>query len=520
MTKNFSKKSILMVALIAMALLFASCALASAGTPETIKSSKDRLVYVITTDPLNMDPHDSTLFGHHHITRQMYETLVARDRDMNLVPCLAESWKYEDDLTLVFTLRKGVKFHNGEELKASDVFFTLKRASESTLPGSQNTKQIDFDKTEVRGDYEIAIVTKTPYPLQLPMLENSNISIFSEKGYKDNNGDFNKASFGTGAFKFVRYTPGDSVLLKANENYRIAGLPYVKEILFRIINDASSRAIEAETGGADIVYGIDAVDIPRLAANPKLSLTRQLTSNTTYVAFNTQDKVLSNPLVRKAISHAMNRDAALKVAYGDFGKLAKDGIFSPGLDGRHPNLEPFIPQYDSELAKKLLAEAGYPDGLTVEIVCENDDSMRKNFCEALQAQFANAGITLKLDFTEANVWTEKVLTGKAQLAIYGFSATTGEVGRNLLRWLRGSSDFKMNGYEGEELQEVVNEALRTIDDEKRFALYHKAQEIIISENLVMPYWFKEACAATQPKVRNFWICPTYETVFLQEVYVE
>ena len=491
---------------------------AASDTSGGIKSSKDHLIYVITADPANLDPQQSTLFGHHHVTRQMYETLVVRNQEGELVGCLADEWEYLDDTTLVFKLKQGVKFHNGEELKASDVLFSLRRAKEDGTTGSGQISYVLVDKCYAIDDYTVAIVTDGPCAIQLYMLESSQISIFSEKGFKDNGGSFDTVSYGTGPYKLVSYTPGDSVEITAFEDYRIPGQPYIRDITFRVISDTSSRAIEAETGGADIVYQIGASDIARVSENPKINLVSTLTSNSTFITFNVNDPVLQDIRVRKALSYGIDRATALKMAYGDYGALADDGIFSPGLDGRHPDMAKLIYEYNPEKAKELLAEAGYADGLTVKIICQNNDQMRMSFCEALQAQLAQIGVKLELEFAETSVWTQTVLQNKHQLAIYGFSATTGEVGRNLIRWLPGSTDWGVAGWTNDEFVETVNKAVATMDPAERFDLYAKAQEIMMEDCILIPYWFKENNAALQKDVENFWICPTFETVYLQEVY--
>ena len=166
----------------------------------------------------------------HQSTRQIYETLVVYDETGKLVPWLAEKWEYENDLTLVMHLRKGVKFHNGDTLKASDVMFSLKRTREDKTPAQMQVDQVDFDKSSVVDDYTIKIVTKTPYALQLPLLENPLSAIICERSYKESNKDFNKAPVGTGPYKVVEYRSGDSLKLQGFDQYWIPGQPYVKNV--------------------------------------------------------------------------------------------------------------------------------------------------------------------------------------------------------------------------------------------------------------------------------------------------
>ena len=162
------------------------------GGDSSDAAEKDTLTVVINSDPGTLDPHDNVNFAPHQVKRQIYETLVVRNDEGELVPWLAESWEYEDDETLVFQIRQGVKFHNGEELKASDVLFSLKRALDDNTTGAIQVNRIDFNRCEVMGDYTVKIVTDGPYAMQLAMLENPLISMISEKAYTESGGDFSR----------------------------------------------------------------------------------------------------------------------------------------------------------------------------------------------------------------------------------------------------------------------------------------------------------------------------------------
>ncbi|GHV48344.1 hypothetical protein FACS1894204_12560 [Synergistales bacterium] len=136
---------------------------ATESSSEPIVSAKDSMVVIMPSDPGSLDPHDNVMQGKHQSTRQIYETLVVYDEAGKLVPWLAEKWEYEDDVTLVLHIRKGVKFHNGDELKASDVMFTLKRLRDDNTPAAMQVDQVDFDKSSVVDGYTLKVVTKAPY---------------------------------------------------------------------------------------------------------------------------------------------------------------------------------------------------------------------------------------------------------------------------------------------------------------------------------------------------------------------
>lgn len=490
-----------------------------ATTEGTAKSSKDSMTVVIPADPGSLDPHDNVMQNKHQSTRQIYETLVVYDENGKLSPWLAESWEYEDDLTLVLHIRKGVKFHNGDELKASDVLFSLKRTRDDNTPAAMQVAKVDFDKCEIVDDYTLKLVTSEVYALQLPMLENPLCGIISERAYKESNGNFFDSPIGTGAYKVVKYNSGDSLILEGFEDYWVEGQPYVKNLNIRYITDASARAIEAESGGADIVYEISANDIDRIKDNPDLNLVSAMGANTSYLYFNQAVKPLDDIRVREAIWYAVDIPGAIEIAYRNFGQLA-DGFISPGIDGRHPDLSSYFPTRDVDRAKKLLADAGYAGGFEIGISCNSSDQQRKDFCEAIQAQLADVNIKVRIDVMDTAQWATALSTGKGEMCIYGLTASTGEAGRTLFRWLPDTSEWPITSWESQEYYDVINEALRTVDAEKRNELYYKCQEMLMENYIAYPVWHKELNAACQPDVKGFRITTSYEQHYLQNVYFE
>lgn len=482
-----------------------------------IVSAKDTMVVVMPADPGSLDPHDNVAQNKHQSTRQIYETLVVYDEKSKLVPWLAEKWEYENDVTLVLHIRKGVKFHNGDELKASDVLFSLKRTRDDKTPAAMQVSEIDFDKSKVVDDYTLKLVTRSVYALQLPMLENPLCGIISQRAFTESKGDFFKAPIGTGPYKVVKFSSGDSLVLEGFKDYWIKGQPYVKNVIIRYITDASARAIEAESGGADIVYEISANDIDRIRANKNINLVSAMGANTSYLTINQAIKPLDDKRVREAIWYAVDIPKAIKVAYGNFGQVGT-GIISPGIDGRHPDLSRFFPKQDIARAKKLLAEAGYPNGFSVSISANSSDQQRKDFCEAIQAQLATVNIKVKIDIMDSTQWSSTLATGAGQLSAYGYTASTGEAGRVLFRWLPDKSEWPIFSWKNQEYYDLIAKALTTVDVQKRNEMYYKGQEMLMENYVALPIWHKELNAALKPEIQGFRITPSYEQHYLQYVY--
>jgi len=480
---------------------------------------KDTLTVVIYADPGSLDPHDTTGVPHHQVTRQIFETLVIRGDDGKLQPCLAEEWEYEDDTTLLMKIRKGVLFHNGEELKASDVLFSLKRMREDNTTAAMQVTAIDFQKSTIIDDFTLRIATNEPSPMLLAQLENPMAAIISEKAYIENNGNFFDAgSIGTGPYRLVSYRSGDRVTLVGNEKYWIEGQPKIKNLVVKIITDGSSRAIEAESGGADLVYDISPNDVDRVDATDGMSMVRSIGTKTEFISLNASNKPLDDIRVRQAIFYALDLDQIATVAFGTYG-LKATGIISPGVDGRVDLTKTFVAR-DIRRAKGLLAEAGYPKGITLELTAPNTDQLRMDICEAAQAQLSEAGIQVKINYKEFNTWVSDMISGNATIGEYAFTASTGEAGRVLMRFMPEYSESKVFGWHDDEYIKVCKQALRTINDSERNKLFAQCQQMLMDAFIIYPVWHKEINAAAQDYVKGFKIETSYEQHYLQTVYFE
>ena len=493
--------------------------LAGFGNSLVDAAEKDTLTVVIYADPGSLDPHDTTGVPHHQVTRQIFETLVVRGVDGKLQPWLAEKWEYEDDTTLVMQIRKGVLFHNGEELKANDVLFSLKRMREDNTTAAMQVTAIDFDKSSVEGEYTLKIVTHEPSPMLLAQLENPMAAIISEKSYSENSGNFFDAgSIGTGPYKLVSYRSGDRVTLVGNDKYWIEGQPKINNLVIKIITDGSSRAIEAESGGADIVYDISPNDVDRVDATDGVSMVRSIGTKTEFISLNASNKPLDDIRVRQAIFYALDLDQIAAVAFGSYG-LKATGIISPGVDGRVDLTSTFVAR-DISKAKELLAEAGYPEGLTLELTAPNTDQLRMDICEAAQAQLSEAGIQVKINYKEFNTWVSDMISGNATIGEYAFTASTGEAGRVLMRFMPEYSESKVFSWYDDEYIRVCKQALRTIDDTERNKLFAQCQQMLMDAFIIYPVWHKEINAAVQDYVKGFKIETSYEQHYLQTVYFD
>jgi len=483
-------------------------------------TENDTLTVIIANDPTTLDPSHSTGSAMGQVIRQLYDTLFIYDENYNIIPWLAESYEYENDVTLVIHLRRGVKFASGDELKASDVLFTIEFAQSS--PGATDSFQkILLDECEIIDDYTVKLVTNGPVATLIAGLQLPDAGIFSEKAYKECGGDFLKLAEtgGSGPFKLVTYTPGDNIVMAANEYYWREGEPYYKRMVMRFVTDASSRAIEAETGNADIVCNIASMDIERVKSAKGVNFVSTEGAQTVYLIINTQLPPMDNDLVRQAVWHAVDVSSGVQVAYGEFGSVAQDWV-CPGIKGADPNrAAKYFPARDVEKAKKLLAEAGYPEGIEIELSVFSSNQERKDLGVAFQSQMAEAGITVKLNVMELNAWGDYVYSGKSHMTFYAMTGMCFEADKCLTQLMPTSAYYKVSDFIPDEFTTAVNNALAALDEDERVAYYDEAITLLLENHVTLPCWHNELNAAVKDGIKGFTLNRSYEHHLLQFVHL-
>lgn len=473
---------------------------------------KDSLIVGLSVDPQNLDPNDNNSQNIHRVKTQIYETLVFRDANGKITPGLAESWEMPDDKTIIFHLRKGVKFHNGEELKASDVLYTMKRCA-SMGAASAAVAYVDLDKCEAVDDYTFKLVNTEPYVPQLSFLEWPLTAIVNEKAVEESEGDFFKAPVGTGPYKLENWVSGDKVELTANEEYW-GGAPAIKHLTFKIVTESTNRALMLETGELDVAYDIATVDAERIASGNETTLVKSAAYNLNYIGFGCDYEPFNNPLVRQAIAWAVDVESDIKSVYNGAHELAT-GFMDPLVDGYVP-VE--LPGYDVEKAKALLAEAGYPDGLTITIYTQ-DDTERIALSELIQNQLRAININAEVEILAMGAISDLIDNSKIDgLFVFGATCTTVEADKALRNFLSTSpGSMNTSQYKNPEYDELLNKACTTYDDDVRYDLYKQCQEILARDLPWVPTYNKQQLVGIRSDVKGYengsFECARFKTVY-------
>ncbi|QJR13236.1 ABC transporter substrate-binding protein [Usitatibacter palustris] len=460
----------------------------------------------------SIDPHYHNLSPNNSMLLHIYEGLTKRDANQKVVPGLATSWKAIDDLTWEIKLRKNVKFHDGSPFTADDVVFTLKRVPNvPNSPSSFATFTRPIVDVKVVDPHTLIFKTATPHVL-LPSDLASVYIISKLNGEKAETSDYNsgKAAIGTGPYKLVEYIPNQRIVLKANYGYWGGEEPWDK-VTFKVLSNSAARVAALLSGDVQMIESVPTADIAKLSKDPKLSLTDKVSNRVIYVHLNQSTEkappfvtakdgkpLEKNPFrdarVRKALSMAINRDAIADRVMEKKGVPAAQ-LLPDIFYGTSRKLK--VAKFDPEGAKKLLAEAGYPNGFALTIHGPNNRYINDDkIAQAIAQYYTRIGIDTKVETMLATAYFPRATKLEFGYMVLGWGTESGEQGsalRSLLATHDPAKGMGMNNrgrYSNPELDKALNDALVTMDDKKREGLIQHAAEVAMNDTGLIPIHYE------------------------------
>lgn len=470
---------------LAAALLAAS---ALAGSPAWAGKADDTLRMAYDQAPESVDPYFNNVRIGVILAANVWDTLLYHDPETGEYRGqLAKSWKQVDDKTLEFELREGVRFHNGEVFDADSVVYTLTYVSDpkNRAVTQQNVNWID--KVEKLGPYKVRIVSKEPFPAAKEYLSTTAVmhpaKYYAEVGPQG----MNAKPVGTGPYKIVENLPGKSITLVRNDDYfkdSPKGQPTIGKIVIRIIPDRQTQIAEAISGGQDLIMSVAKDQAEQLKAVPSLQVVNGKTMRIVFLQMNIQDggpaPQLKDKRVREAIVRAIDRKTIFKNIVGEGGELI-NAICSPSQTAC---TQEGIPSYDYDpaLAKKLLAEAGYPNGFDIDIVAYRE----RHQTEALIGYLQAVGIRAKLNFLQYAAMRDMARGNKTALSHQTW-------GSNLVNDASASTPVYFGGGADDlthdpEVVSLLAKGNNIIDPAERDATYKQALTKIAEQAYAVPLW--------------------------------
>ena len=485
---------------------------------------KDTLVYALNTDVQSLDPQIQNDTTSEQVVKMLYNTLLKFEDDGTVVGDLAESWSVsEDKLTWTFNLKQGVKFHNGKELTSADVKATFDRALNAEAGGLRTTEIIKmFTAVEAPDPYTVTITTDGPYGPMESLMCNMSLGIMDAdyiEQYGLDLGTSVEGENGTGPFKVVSWERDQEIVVERFDDY--FGTPAkLKTVVYTVIPEAASRVIALETGEVDVIDKPTNEDLERLEADTEnYTVLRKPTISQRLFRFGCNDPIISNTKVRQAIVYAIDRQAII------------DALFTGSA---YPSTAPLAPvtfgysnlgeiEQDLELAKSLLAEAGYPDGFDTKIVTTERYQNGIELAEIISQQLAEIGINAEIE-----VWEWSALSASwngitadefdQPIFIMGAGPSMRDADGGL-RGLYTTSETGLNDrnygfYSNAEVDALIEQGMQETDQQKRVEIYKEAMEILYREDPVA-FWLFDmyGLAITSSKVEGVTLSPISTITF-------
>jgi peptide/nickel transport system substrate-binding protein len=462
----------------------------------------------LSADVTTFDPHFVAAQPNLTAQKHVFDTLVSIDERGRPVPGLA-SWRTPDPLTWEFTLRKGVKFHDGSELTTEDVVFSLERPlTIKNSPGGYVTYVRPIVAKQIVDRYTLRLKTATPYGA-LPQ-DMSELLIVSKKaaaGASTEDFDSGKAAIGTGPYKLVRFSRGNRIELVRHDAHWRGKLPWTK-VTLHILPSDPVRTAALLSGQIDAIEHVPTADLARLRKNPDLRMEQTVSWRTIFLHLDQQrdhppgimsksGKLLdSNPLkdlrVRLALSKAINRQAiADRIMEGL--ALPAGNMVSPSVFGHDPAIKPEA--YDPGGAKKLLAEAGYPDGFALTLATPNNRYINdEQVAQAVAQMFTRIGVTTRIEALPVSAYFGKARNREFGVALLGWGSLAADLA---LRSIAGSPNadkgygaWNWGGYANPGLDDLIAQALVTVDLDQREALARQASALAAHDVAFIPLHYQ------------------------------
>jgi peptide/nickel transport system substrate-binding protein len=453
------------------------------------------LVVAIDTPPAMMNPHGDDSDANLQYMANFFDGLLQRKGpEGTLVPALAERWEHPDLLTWKFYLRKGVTFHNGNAFTAEDVKFSFERLVNPEVSEFINTGK-SIEAIEVIDDYTVVIKTKEP----IPWFANNMHQVFimdKESTEARDPGEVMVKPIGTGAYKLEEWVKGSYVHLAANENYW-EGAPPIKKIDVRPITESSTRFAALVSGQAEIMSGVPVELYEKIVKNPKLEVVSRPARRSIFLAMgNKVTSPMADVRVRKAMYMAINENEIIeKVMRGHAAPAAQ--IPDPPTIGYNAELKRL--SYDPAMAKKLLTEAGYPNGFEVTLTGPNDRYVQdEQICEAVAKYLAKVGIKVKLDVKPKSIFFPEVARGELDFYLIGWFDGTFDMGRTYFKLAHSRDEEKglgeLNGtaYSDPEIDKLLESTATMVSPQERKRSLQRLNKMAMADKIVwIPLHYQE-----------------------------
>ncbi|HOB35353.1 MAG: ABC transporter substrate-binding protein [Firmicutes bacterium] len=471
--------------------------IAGCSEPQT----RDSVVVAIPTDPDGFHPHHSVAAASAEIAFNIYEGLVKAAPDGSIVPALAEEWSVSaDGLEYTFTLRRGVKFHNGREMTPDDVVYCLSRLFDPEV----TSKAADFAGVKgirAQGD-RIIITLHRPDAAFLALLTEFGAVIYPP----ENEENLSTQPVGTGPFVLTDWQPNDQLTLVKFEQYWNPELPRLKQVILKIIPEPAAMVNSLFTGHVDLIPRLEPDYLHQVEGKDGFAVLAAPMNLVQLLIINNAVAPFDDLRVRQAMNYAVNREEIIQGAAWGKGTPIGSNL-SPAMDIWYTDLTDMYP-YDPQRAKELLAEAGYPDGFSATLHLPAPYPLHRGAGEILADQLARVGIDLKIRVIEWGAWLEQIYTNRDfELTVVGFTGRLDP--HTMLNRYQSDSRRNTSNFSNAEYDELLDQGLLEADPAKRVEIYRRLQTILAREAVNIFIMDPNQLAVMPEKLKGWRNYPVY-----------
>jgi ABC-type transport system substrate-binding protein len=466
------------------------------------------LNFLIESMPINLDPRIGTDAQSEHLHALIFDSLVAHDERMNIIPDLAETWATPDPLTYVFHLRRGVKFHDGRAFTSADVKFTF----DSMLSGAVlSPKRGTFPmvkSVEAPDAYTVVFRLSEPFSSFLWNLTRPGVGVVPLGSGKE------EASkpIGTGPFRVVSVSQDEDVVLERNPDY-FGGVPRIERVRFRVVPEAIVRALELRKGTAD-VGGVNSLTpdmVLALTKQPEILAEEQPGTQFAYIAFNFDDPILAHREVRQALAYATDRATIIRYLLRGEARPASS-LLPPNHWAYEPNVKQY--GYDPRQAEMLLDAAGYgrgADGVRMHLTLKtSSEESTRLLGEALGDQWRKVGVALQLRPLENATFQSDVGHGSFQLYTLRWVGANNDP--DIFRYVFSSKRMPPVGanrghYRNPALDALIDQQSVEMDMAKRKAILSQIQKIVAEDEPYINLWYVDNVCVHRERITGIAVQP-------------
>ena len=458
-----------------------------------------KLVLELNSDLTTMDPHKSTAAVDRQVYQLIYDKLVDIDETLNVVPELATDWEISSDGTeYTFTLVDGVKFHDGEPFNATAAKANFDRMLDAATASPRMSEIAQVTKVEAVDDTTFKLTLSQAFSPLLATLSDRAGMMISPKAITELGDDLARNPVGTGAFTFVEWMKDDHLTVKKTEGWWQDGLPYLDQVIYKPITDASVRLTALRTNDVQMIDQLSAKDVQQVKADNSLVYHEVAGLGFTYISLNSSKPPFDVKELRQAVAWCFDRDAINQALFFGTGAPAQTPI-PPSSWAYDDSVQVYKQDYGK--AKELLSAAGKADGFEFTMLVTNSPDAQQ-LAEAYKAQLAEAGIIAKLELLEFGTLMDRSNASDYEAVSLGWSGRPDPDG-NIYGYFHTDGGLNRGGYSNPEVDKLLEETRSKATPEERKPIYSQVTKLIAEDAPMIFVRFPAEIKVWQPTVEGF-----------------